>query len=54
MRRSYCEWDSGNNEITLRKFVCSREGFREEKELKREIRSGNHGILLVLDVMLNL
>ncbi|XP_002450570.2 protein FAR1-RELATED SEQUENCE 5 [Sorghum bicolor] len=36
VRRSYCEWDSGHNEITLRKFVCSREGFREEMELKRE------------------
>ena len=36
VRRSYCEWDNGHNEITLRKFVCSHEGFREEKELKRE------------------
>jgi len=36
VRRSYVEWDSGHNELTLRKFVCSREGFREEKHTKRE------------------
>jgi zinc finger SWIM domain-containing protein 3 len=36
VRRSYCEWDNGYNEMTLRKFVCSREGFREENELKRD------------------
>ncbi|XP_066358145.1 protein FAR1-RELATED SEQUENCE 5-like [Miscanthus floridulus] len=38
VRRSYCEWDNGHNEMILRKFVCSHEGFREEKELKREIK----------------
>jgi zinc finger SWIM domain-containing protein 3 len=38
VRRSYYEWDNGHNEMTLRKFVCSCEGFCEEKELKRENR----------------
>jgi zinc finger SWIM domain-containing protein 3 len=38
VRRSYCEWDNGHNEMTHRKFVCSHERFREEKELKREIK----------------
>ena len=38
VRRSYCEWDNGHNEMTLRKFVCSRQGFREEKQLKRAIK----------------
>ena len=38
MRKSYCEWGNSNNERTLRKFVCSCEGFHEEKELKREIK----------------
>ena len=36
VRRDYCEWDIGHNERTLRHFVCSCEGFRKEKELKRE------------------
>ena len=36
VRRSYAEWDVSHNELTLRKFVCSREGFREEKHTKRE------------------
>ena len=36
VRRSYAEWDVGHNELTLRKFVCSREGFREAKHMKRE------------------
>ena len=38
VRRSYYEWDNGHNEMTLRKFVCSRQGFREEKQLKRAIK----------------
>ena len=38
VRRSYCEWDNGHNEMTLRKFVCSRQGFRDEKQLKRAIK----------------
>ena len=38
VRKSYCEWGNGHNERIIRKFVCSSEGFREEKELKREIK----------------
>ena len=38
VRRSYREWDNGHNEMTLRKFVCSHQGFREEKQLKRAIK----------------
>jgi zinc finger SWIM domain-containing protein 3 len=38
VRKSYCEWSNGHDERTLRKFVCSSEGFHEEKELKREIK----------------
>ena len=38
VRKSYCEWGNGHNERTIRKFVCSCEGFHEEKELKREIK----------------
>ena len=36
VRRSYVEWEAGHNEMTLRKFVCSREGFREEKHMNME------------------
>ncbi|XP_047058526.1 protein FAR1-RELATED SEQUENCE 5-like [Lolium rigidum] len=36
MRRSYVEWNEANKEIILRKFVCSREGCREEKHMKRK------------------
>ena len=36
VRRSYAEWDTGHNELTLRKFVCSHEGFRKAKHMKRE------------------
>ena len=36
VRRSYVEWDAGHNELNLRKFFCSREGFREAKHMKRE------------------
>jgi len=38
VRKSYYEWGNGHNERTLWKFVCSCEGFCEEKELKREIK----------------
>lgn len=56
VRRSYVEWDNGKNEIILRKFVCSCQGFREEKELNREIRKrkprnitrcGCHALLVI-------
>ena len=36
VRRSYVEWDASHNELTLRKFVCSHEGFREAKQMNRE------------------
>ncbi|KAG2597749.1 hypothetical protein PVAP13_5KG241514 [Panicum virgatum] len=36
VRRSYVEWDAGHNEMTLRMFVCSREGFHEEKHMNME------------------
>ena len=36
VRRSYAEWDASHNELTLQKFVCSREGFREEKHMNME------------------
>ncbi|CAN6299708.1 unnamed protein product, partial [Urochloa humidicola] len=38
VRKEYCEWYNGHNERTLRKFVCSSEGFRAEKELRREVK----------------
>ena len=37
VRRSYVEWDGSNCHIILRKFVCSREGVREEKHMKRKM-----------------
>ena len=36
VRMSYAEWDASHNELTLRKFVCSREGFHEAKHMNRE------------------
>jgi zinc finger SWIM domain-containing protein 3 len=36
VRKSYVEWDGANKEIVLRKLVCSREGCREEKHMKRK------------------
>ncbi|XP_066341426.1 protein FAR1-RELATED SEQUENCE 5-like [Miscanthus floridulus] len=38
VRKEYCKWDNGHNAKTLRKFVCSCEGFRAEKEVRREIK----------------
>jgi len=35
VQKSYVEWDGGNQEICLRKMVCSREGFREAKHINR-------------------
>ncbi|PUZ56833.1 hypothetical protein GQ55_5G369600 [Panicum hallii var. hallii] len=35
VRKSYVEWDNDNRDLlNLRKFVCSREGFRESKYMK--------------------
>ncbi|WVZ71780.1 hypothetical protein U9M48_020321 [Paspalum notatum var. saurae] len=38
VRKTYVEWDKSNQEICLRKLVCSREGFREAKYMNREDR----------------
>ena len=37
VRKSYVEWDGSNKYIILRKIVCSREGFHEEKHMKRKM-----------------
>ena len=37
MRKSYVEWDGSNTHMVLRKFVCSREGFREQKHMLRNM-----------------
>jgi hypothetical protein len=35
VQKSYVEWDNDNHDLlNLRKFVCSREGFRESKYMK--------------------
>ncbi|XP_062180823.1 protein FAR1-RELATED SEQUENCE 5-like [Phragmites australis] len=36
VRKCYMERDKGSKEICLRKFVCSRQGFREAKHMKKE------------------
>ena len=36
VRKGYVEWDEANMNIILRKLVCSREGCREEKHMKRK------------------
>ena len=38
MRKSYVEWNSDHTEITLWRYVCSRQGYREEKYVKKEIK----------------
>jgi zinc finger SWIM domain-containing protein 3 len=38
VRKSYVEWDDAKTEIVLRKFVCSRQGFREEKYMAKETK----------------
>ena len=54
VRRSYCECDNGHNEMTLRKFVCSRQGFRKEKQLKKAIKKRKPRNITLLDALLNL
>ena len=34
VRKSYVEWNSEHTELTLRRYVCSRQGYREEKYVK--------------------
>ncbi|XP_037483621.1 protein FAR1-RELATED SEQUENCE 5-like [Triticum dicoccoides] len=36
VRKGYVEWDEANEKIILKKLVCSREGCREEKHMKRK------------------
>ena len=36
VRKDYVEWDGAKKEIIFRKLVCSREGCREEKHMKRK------------------
>ena len=38
VRKSYVEWNSEHTELTLRRYVCSRQGNREEKYVKKEIK----------------
>jgi zinc finger SWIM domain-containing protein 3 len=38
VRKDYCEWDRDLDERNLRKVVCSSEGFRAQKHLRREIK----------------
>ena len=38
VRKSYVEWNSDHTEITLRRYVCSCQGYREEKYVKKEIK----------------
>ena len=38
VRKSYVEWNSDHTELTLRRYVCSRQGYREEKYVKKEIK----------------
>ena len=40
VRKGYVEWDGAKKEIILRKLVCSREGCREEKHMKRKREDG--------------
>jgi len=38
VRKSYVEWNNDHTEITLRRYVCSCQGYREEKYVKKEIK----------------
>ena len=38
VRKSYVEWNSEHTELTLRRYVCSRQGYREEKYVKKGIK----------------
>ena len=38
MRKSYVEWNSEHIELTLQRYVCSRQGYRVEKYVKKEIK----------------
>ena len=36
LRKSYIEWNSEHTELTLRRYVYSRQGYREEIEVREE------------------
>ena len=36
VRKSYIEWNSEHTELTLRRYVYSRQGYREEIEVREE------------------
>jgi len=38
VRKKYVEWNSEHTELTIRRYVCSRQGYREEKYVKKEIK----------------
>ncbi|XP_039841663.1 protein FAR1-RELATED SEQUENCE 5-like [Panicum virgatum] len=38
VRKSYVEWNRDHTEITLRRYVCSHQGYHEEKYVKKEIK----------------
>ena len=38
VRKSYFEWNNEHTELTLRRYVCSRQGYCEEKYVKKEIK----------------
>ena len=38
MRKSYVEWNSEKIDLTLQRYVCGRQGYREEKYVKKEIK----------------
>jgi hypothetical protein len=50
VQKSYVEWDENNQEIILRKLICS----REAKYMKRDDRKRRPRISLVLGVEPNL
>ena len=38
VRKSYVEWNSEHTELTLWRYACSRQGYHEEKCVKKEIK----------------
>ena len=38
VRKNYVEWNSEHTDLNLRRYVCSRQGYREEKYVKNEIK----------------
>jgi len=38
VRKSYFEWNNEHTELTLHRYVCSRQCYHEEKYVKKEIK----------------